>query len=140
MPLLSEMETYNVAILLFNLIFRVVISIFILISILLIYSLLMIGVESKTHETGIMRMIGVSKVGLVLMIFLQSIIFVVPAIILGFGLSVPGLALCYIYVFEEQLSNGFSPIPSLASFINAFFVGILIPLLSSIIPVLRVLG
>lgn len=101
MPLLSEMETYNLAILMFNLVFRIVITIFILISTLLVYSLLMIGVEGKTHESGIMRMVGVSKVGLTLMIFLQSLMFVIPAILLGFALSIPGLALCYIYVFKE---------------------------------------
>jgi ABC-type antimicrobial peptide transport system permease subunit len=44
--------------------------IFIIISILLIYSLLLIRLETKTLEIGIMRMVGVSKSGLVLMIFL----------------------------------------------------------------------
>lgn len=112
MPILVEMTTYNVAILLFNLIFRVVISIFILISIMLIYSLLMIGIDTKTLEMGILRMVGISKIGLTLMIFLQSIMFVIPAIILGFSLSIPCLALCYKYAFEEELKNGFSPIPS----------------------------
>ena len=70
MPLLEEMKIFNLAILVFNLIFMIVISIFILISTLLVYSLLMIGVESKTYETGILRMVGISKVGLILMIFL----------------------------------------------------------------------
>eukprot|EP00347_Sterkiella_histriomuscorum_P021563 403333540 len=140
MPILREMSQYNIAILLFNLIFRIVITIFIIISILLVYSLLMIGIEGKTLETGILRMVGISRVGLTLMIFLQSIMFVLPAIVFGFVLSIPCLVLCYIYVFEEQLNNGFSPIPSWQSFLNAFFVGILIPCLSSIIPIIRVLG
>lgn len=66
--------------------------------------------------------------------------FVIPAIICGLILSIPCLALCYTFVFQEELKNGFSPIPSWQSFLNAFFVGLLIPCLSSIIPVLRVLG
>lgn len=140
MPILKEMFTYNIAILLFNLVFRIVISIFIIISILLIYSLLMIGIDAKTLEIGILRMVGISKLGLILMIFLQSIMFVLPAIVIGFGLSVPCLALCYTYVFEQNLNNGFSPIPSGMAFFYAFSVGILIPLLSAIIPVMRVLG
>lgn len=41
-----------------------------MIAILLIYSLLLIRLESKTFEIGIMRMVGMSKSGLVLMIFL----------------------------------------------------------------------
>ena len=112
MPILKEMSTYNIGILLFNLVFRIVISVFIIISILLVYSLLMIGIDGKTLEMGILRMVGVSKVGLTLMIFLQSIMFVVPAILIGFLLSIPCLAACYVYAFEEHLKNGFSPIPS----------------------------
>lgn len=56
--------------LVFSLTFRIVITIFIIISILLIYSLLMIGIDAKTLEIGIMRMVGISKKGLILMIFL----------------------------------------------------------------------
>ena len=64
------MEKTNFSILLFNLVFRIVITIFIIISILLVYSLLMIGIDGKTLETGILRMVGISKIGLTLMIFL----------------------------------------------------------------------
>lgn len=69
-PILKEMKNYNVAILLFTLIFNVVLLIFIVIAMLLIYSLIMIGVETKTFETGIMRMVGISKRGLIAMIFM----------------------------------------------------------------------
>lgn len=97
--ILKEMMLYNVAILLFSLIFNVVLLIFIVISMLLIYSLIMIGVETKTFESGIMRMVGISKRGLVLMIFLQSVMFVTPAIILGIILCFPALAACYKFIF-----------------------------------------
>lgn len=87
----------------FHLVFDIILMIFIIISILLIYSLLLIRVETKTYETGIMRMVGISKSGLVLMIFLQSIMFVLPALFLGFIMCFPSLAMIYIYVFEEDL-------------------------------------
>lgn len=106
------MKNYNVAILIFSLIFNVVLLIFIVISVLLIYSLIMIGVETKTFETGIMRMVGISKKGMVLMILLQGIMFVIPAIFLGVILCFPLLAACYKYIFEEKLENGFEPVPS----------------------------
>ena len=95
LPILSEMSKLNLAILLFNLIFRIVIAIFVMISIVLIYSLLMIGIDGKTLEMGILRMVGASKAGLTLMILLQSLMFVIPAIIIAFILSIPCLALCY---------------------------------------------
>lgn len=97
--ILNDMQNYNIVIIMFNLIFQIVISIFILISILLIYSLLMIGVESRTLESGIMRMVGVSKRGLLLMILLQSVMFVIPAIVFGLGLSIPALYFCYKFAF-----------------------------------------
>ena len=68
MPVLDEMQIYNLALLLFSLIFDLIIIIFIFISVLLINSLLMIGVETKTLETGILRMVGNSKRGIILMI------------------------------------------------------------------------
>jgi ABC-type antimicrobial peptide transport system permease subunit len=106
------MQTYNLAILSFNLIFRIVILIFVVLSVLLIYSLLMIGIETKTMETGIMRMVGVSKRGLVQMIFVQSFMFVLPAVVLGLLLCFPLLALCFTYIFREKLDGAFRPVPS----------------------------
>lgn len=139
-PVLREMQRYNFAILFFNLIFRIVIMIFIVISVMLIYSLLMVGIETKTMETGIMRMVGVSKRGLVQMIFVQSFMFVLPALVFGVALAFPMLALCFMFVFTEKLEGAFLPIPSTYSLILAISVGLLIPLLSSILPVLSILG
>lgn len=138
--ILGEMQRFNLAILFFNLIFSIVIMIFLVISVLLIYSLLMIGIETKTMETGIMRMVGVSKRGLVQMIFVQSFMFVLPAIILGYALCFPMLALCYTLIFEEKLEGTFLPVPSWDAALLALAVGFLIPLASSILPVIRVLG
>jgi ABC-type antimicrobial peptide transport system permease subunit len=70
MFVLQMMQEFSIGILFFHLIFNIVELIFILISILLIYSLLLIRLETKTLEIGIMRMVGTSKSGLVLMIFL----------------------------------------------------------------------
>lgn len=68
MPILGEMQTFNYSILFLGLVFNVILLVFIVISVLLIYSLLMIGVETKTMETGIMRMVGTNKLGLVSMV------------------------------------------------------------------------
>jgi len=140
LPILKDMQLFSMAVLFFSLVFRIIITIFIIISILLIYSLLMVGIDQKTFEIGILRMVGISKIGLILMIFLQSIMFVAPAILLGFIISIPCLAVCYSMIFQQKLSEGFTPIPSGMAFLSAFSVGIFIPLLSAIIPVMRVLG
>lgn len=53
-----------------GLIFDIIILLFIIISILLIYSLLMISVETKSFEIGVQRMIGLSSKGLIFMVLL----------------------------------------------------------------------
>ena len=53
-----------------GLIFDIIILLFVVISILLIYSLLMISIETKTFEIGVMRMVGLSKPGIILMILI----------------------------------------------------------------------
>jgi len=66
--ILKDMETINTLILLVDLVFNIILLVFIGISILLIYSLLMIGVETKSMQTGIIRIVGVSKKGVASMI------------------------------------------------------------------------
>lgn len=68
MPVLGSMQNFGNAILMLGLIFDIIIMLFIILSVLLIYSLLMISVESKTFEFGVMRMVGLSKSGIVSMI------------------------------------------------------------------------
>ena len=58
--LLKSMQGYSTSIMLIGLIFDVLLVIFVVISCLLIYSLLLISVETKTFETGVMRLIGLS--------------------------------------------------------------------------------
>jgi len=70
LDVLKAMEIFSQAILFLGLIFDMIILLFIALSVLLIYSLLMISVESKTFEFGVMRMQGLNKSGLIYMIFL----------------------------------------------------------------------
>ena len=66
--LLHEMQSYSYAVLFIGLIFNVLLLIFIIISCLLIYSLLLISVETKSYEVGVMRLVGLTKRGFVGMI------------------------------------------------------------------------
>ena len=62
------MKTYASAEMFLGLIFDIIIILFVIVSILLIYSLLMITIETKTFESGIMRLVGLSSNGYVSMI------------------------------------------------------------------------
>lgn len=52
-------------------------------SIILIYSLLMVNVETRTFETGLFRMIGTSKRGVVMLMITNAFFYAVPAYIIG---------------------------------------------------------
>jgi ABC-type antimicrobial peptide transport system permease subunit len=85
------MENFGEAVMFRGLIFDVIILLFVILSILLIYSLLSISVETKTFEFGVMRMVGLSKTGIVSMIVLQAFMFVLPSLIFGFTAAIPAL-------------------------------------------------
>ena len=95
-----------------GLIFDIIILLFVIIAILIIYSLLMISVETKTLEIGIIRMVGLSKIGIIVMIALQALMFVIPAIIFGFAASFPFLRLIYAFLFTEDLGVDNKPLPN----------------------------
>jgi len=68
--ILEDMQNYSASVLFMGLIFDIIILLFVVIAILLIHSLLMISVETKTFEIGVMRMIGLSRSGIVSMVII----------------------------------------------------------------------
>jgi ABC-type antimicrobial peptide transport system permease subunit len=110
MGLLSTMKLTSAATLMIGLVFGIVVVLFIVISILLIYSLLMISVETKTFETGVMRMLGLSKINCISMILIQSCMFVLPSIICAYIASIPLLAMAYGFMFRDD-SIQIAPVP-----------------------------
>jgi hypothetical protein len=60
MGLLTTMQLLSFATLLLGLVFNIIVILFIVISVLLIYSLIMISVETKTFENGVLRLVGLS--------------------------------------------------------------------------------
>ena len=66
--LLYQMNIYHFGLLFIGLVFDIVLILFVLISVLLIYSLLMITTETKTFDTGVMRLLGLTSYGFVAMI------------------------------------------------------------------------
>ena len=94
----------------------------------------MISVETKTFENGVLRMIGMSKWNCISMILIQSLTFVLPSIILGYASSIPLLMLIFNTLFKN-VDVQVSLIPSVGATIQAVLLGLLIPLISSIVPI-----
>ena len=134
------MSTLSYAVLFIGLIFDILLIMFIIVACLLIYSLLMISVETKTFEIGVMRLVGLSKSGFVAMIFTQAGMFVLPAVVLGFLCALPCIFLIYDLLFTADL--GFKPsiVPKSSAILQALVIGLLIPTMSAIIPIRRALA
>lgn len=67
--LLEEMQIFSIGILFVGLVFNILLIIFVIISVLLIYSLLMITTETKAFDTGVMRLLGLTSKGFITMVF-----------------------------------------------------------------------
>ena len=134
------MEYYNYMVMAIGLIFDVLLIIFVIVSCLLIYSLLLLSVETKTFDFAVMRLVGLTARGFVGLIITQACFFVLPSVILGFLLSIPTIFGVYQLLFDPAVSQGASYMPSPWSIFRALFIGIFIPLISSIIPIRRALS
>jgi ABC-type antimicrobial peptide transport system permease subunit len=128
------MKLTSVASLLLGLLFGIIVILFVVISILLIYSLLMISVETKTFENGVLRLIGLNKTNCISMILIQSFIFVVPSIVCAYGASIPALMYVYSIMIKDQ-GIKLSPLPAIAATVQALVLGFLIPMISSLLPI-----
>ena len=93
--LLDAMQSFSYGILFIGLVFNILLIIFVIISVLLIYSLLMITTETKTFDTGVMRLLGLTSKGFASMVLIQAVIFVIPSIIFAYLSSYPCLYLIY---------------------------------------------
>lgn len=110
MSLMKSMKLSSAASLLLGLLFGIIVILFVVISILLIYSLLMISVETKTFENGVLRLVGLSKANCISMILIQSFMFVIPSIISAYVCSIPALWFVYRNLFTDNNVN-IAPIP-----------------------------
>lgn len=138
-PILREMELFELSLMLLGLIFGVIVILLIVISILLIYSLLQNSVQMKTRDHGIMRMLGLSKCEYITIILVQAFLFVLPSIVLAYILSFPTIWYLYKYKLKLEMSS-VSVVPTVDATLRAFFVGFIIPIVSSLIPIIDALS
>jgi ABC-type antimicrobial peptide transport system permease subunit len=129
------MNDLQMAIVMLGCVFNVVLILMCAISIVLIYSLLMISVQKRTFDTGVMRMVGVSKMDCVLSITMQTLSFVVPSIILSYSLAILINHFLFELIYTPDMGLRVSILPSWYATGQALTLGIFIPMLSSILPI-----
>jgi ABC-type antimicrobial peptide transport system permease subunit len=128
------MKLTSAATLLIGILFGIIVALFVAISTLLIYSLLMITVEKKTFENGVLRMLGLSRTDCVQMILIQSFLYVFPSIAIAYVTAIPTLSSIHSVMFKQE-SVSLSSLPSASATVDGVLLGLLIPTLGSVIPI-----
>lgn len=78
LPILTELAPLRFAAMFLGIILNMIILILFLLSVILLYSLLLVSIETKTFEMGVVRMLGLTKPGVIFLILTQSFAFVIP--------------------------------------------------------------
>lgn len=134
LPVMETLYPYRFVALFLGLIINLSIIVLLFLCIILIYSLLMINVETRTFEVGVFRMIGTSRLGLIALLLTQALAYAVPSWAIGLAFA-QVLAVAVFQVIESVASV---PIPNLLTgqaIGVATGLGFLIPILSSILPI-----
>ena len=138
-PLLYEMFDARFFSLFLGLILIIIVWILSFLSILLIYSLLIVNVETRTFELGVLRMLGMRRRWLIELILTHAMLYAVPAWILGL------VAAQFISIaISNSLfkASGVTQTASLSgsSILLATVLGLGIPAVASIGPISAALG
>jgi ABC-type antimicrobial peptide transport system permease subunit len=142
LPILHTLEdTLRWFSLFLGVILNVVVALLLFLSSLLIYSLLMVSVETRTRQLGILRMIGMRRSQLVRLLLTQALGFAVPSVCVGLALAQLGL-LGAAAAFDAWAGQGASMPASLsaAAALTAAALGLCVPLLASVAPIAAALS
>ncbi|KAH7824137.1 putative DUF214 family protein [Monocercomonoides exilis] len=87
MPVPDAFSIWSLLGMVINMVSLLIIVVLVGISIVLIYSLLQISVDTRTFELGILRMVGLNRAGVIGTLIAQAILYSIPGWILGIGLG-----------------------------------------------------
>ena len=138
-PLLGAVQGVGfVSIFLDNAMLTVVVFLAIL-STQLIYSLMISDVDEKTYDYGMLRALGFQSKSLMTLISLQAFSFSIPGLALGLIVACILNYLARFIIFDYS-QNTTTYALSIAAILLGMFLGLVIPLISNIIPIQRALS
>lgn len=139
MPVINELEPLYYGSVFFGLILNIIIVILFGLSIILIYSLLMITMETSTYDLALLRLIGNSKINIIVILVMQCLAFSIPAFIIGY--------ICHFFILN-MVSKAFTDIAGTQitleqdpfSVIYSFLLCNLGPLIAAYFPINTIIG
>lgn len=139
MPVTDSLNVTQYFSLFLGLILNVVILILLLLSTMLIYSLLMVNVETRTFEMGVYRLVGATRGGIVQLLLMQAFSYAVPSWVCGLLFS-EALMMGVSVWFKEQTGVPMEPVLTPLAVFIATLLGIFVPVVSAIFPIRHALG
>eukprot|EP01105_Mastigella_eilhardi_P013243 TRINITY_DN3008_c0_g2_i1.p1 TRINITY_DN3008_c0_g2~~TRINITY_DN3008_c0_g2_i1.p1 ORF type:complete len:1046 (-),score=253.85 TRINITY_DN3008_c0_g2_i1:217-3354(-) len=134
LPVMDNLGDYVYVGLFLGLIVNLSIVVLLFLSVVLIYSLMVINVETRTFEIGVMRTLGTTHAGVVALVLTQASLYALPSWVVGLVVAQfieVGIAV----VFESLTAISMSKWLSLSAALIASLLCFLIPALSSAMPV-----
>ncbi|EPY19397.1 FtsX domain-containing protein [Strigomonas culicis] len=139
MPIVSYLKNMDYMMSFIGLTAKLVVVAFALLSILLIYSLLTVGIETRSYDLGIQRMIGLNRSDLVLTVLANAYFFATPAwatgLILG-QLLFWIVRIVLVVIYDISLNKFISG----SSVVWGTMAGLVIPLVASIVPIAHLIS
>jgi len=139
MPILQALSKTQMMGLFLGLAMNIVVAVLMVLSVALIYSLLLVDVETRTHEMGIVRMLGATRGGVVAVVVFQALLYAVPACLAGTLVS----HLTLVWLLEQlqeqtriEIDRGLDP----TAVAQAWLLGLVMPTVACILPAQRALG
>ena len=139
LPVLQNLAPLKFGSLTLGITLNIIIFVLFILSIILVYNLLLVSIETKQFEMGVLRMLGLDKIGLAQLIFIQAITFVLPGLFLGLILSTPLLSVIS-NTLKSSLKANLPIFPTGKAAAYSIGLGFLIPILSSFYPMKQALA
>lgn len=138
-PIVESLRGSRFFALFLGLILNIILCILTGLSILLLYSLLIVNVEVRTFDMGVMRMLGMTKLGVLAHLLAQAFAYALPAYIVGMGVS-QGLFFVLARFFERATAVEVSPWLARDGIILATILAFVIPIVAAVFPVVKAFG
>eukprot|EP01107_Rhizomastix_libera_P002342 TRINITY_DN1404_c0_g1_i2.p1 TRINITY_DN1404_c0_g1~~TRINITY_DN1404_c0_g1_i2.p1 ORF type:complete len:1049 (-),score=196.85 TRINITY_DN1404_c0_g1_i2:241-3345(-) len=134
LPVITNMQPYKFVLMFIGLIVNITIIVLTTLSILLIYSLLMVNVETRTFEVGVMRVLGATRQGIVAMLFTQAFLYAIPSWATGLILG-QIISAIVANLFENMTTIPTNRLLSTQAILVSTLLAFLIPAVASILPI-----
>eukprot|EP01103_Thecamoeba_quadrilineata_P012745 TRINITY_DN3364_c1_g1_i1.p1 TRINITY_DN3364_c1_g1~~TRINITY_DN3364_c1_g1_i1.p1 ORF type:complete len:1045 (+),score=214.58 TRINITY_DN3364_c1_g1_i1:1531-4665(+) len=134
LPIVEHLSDLDFLSLFLGVVLNIVVIILVLLCGLLVYSLLMVSVDSRSFEIGVARLIGLPRQGVIHLLLVQAVAYALPSTLLGLLFA---QILAFIVALAFRLMSGLpvSPFLTFPALLWATLLGLTVPVFASIAPI-----